>query len=90
MIAARRGMLLALLALCAPAGAQDAPPPAEVERVYVPKKGFERVLRKHPRGVFVEDAELRALLERAGTKPLPPKPEAPAPVATSTTQSWSL
>ena len=66
-----RRSLAVLALLVAPATAQEAPAhkapaPAEVERIYVPSKGFQQVLRRHPRGALITEAELQKLLRLAG------------------------
>ncbi|MBT7691782.1 MAG: hypothetical protein HN750_07165, partial [Gemmatimonadales bacterium] len=79
--AAAQALVLLSLFVAAPAFAQDKDQPATVERVFVPEKGFERVLRKHPRGVMVDDDELRGLLDRASGQPPVAKPTAAPPVS---------
>jgi hypothetical protein len=72
----------AMLLLAAPVLGQEAPPkPPLVERVYVPEGGFQRVLKKHPRGVVLDPSELDALLERAGSRPAPEADLPPPPVS---------
>jgi len=72
----------------APAAAQEGPDagegdPIDVERVYVPEDGFDRVLERHPRGVVVREAELRELLRRAGLEPPPVEAPAEGPLEAS-------
>jgi hypothetical protein len=50
-----------------------------VERVYVPEAGFDRVLKRHPKGVVLSEAELRALLEKASARPAPVEAGPPPP-----------
>lgn len=73
----RRGVGAALLALClAPslAFAQGEAPPKEgpaleqgpaLQRIWVPRKAFTKILARHPGGVMLREAELEALVKRA-------------------------
>lgn len=90
----RHSFALALLALLAPlAQAQQQGPtpdgePLEVERVFVPEQGFDRVVKRYPRGVIVAESELAELLRRAGLKPAPAAtaPTSPVPFAIRATR----
>ena len=54
-----------------------------------PEKAFDRVLKKHPRGVILEETELRLLLKKAGLRPNAPK-TAPAPPIAATIERLTL
>ena len=64
-----------------PAAAPAPLPEPTLERVWVPRKAFTRVLARHPSGVLVESARLEELLQRARAEAaagrVPPREEGP-------------
>ncbi|HBP16710.1 MAG TPA: hypothetical protein DEA08_02810, partial [Planctomycetes bacterium] len=82
----------ALLLLAGSASAQEAEREEPgLERVFVPKRAFSRVLARHPGGVLLTQAELEKLEARAAAqgRRAPRQPEAPAPLA-ATIQSLEV
>ncbi|MGE0707622.1 MAG: hypothetical protein AB7N76_08140 [Planctomycetota bacterium] len=60
--------------------AEDEPPP--IQKVYVPRKAFSKVLARHLGGVLLTEAELDKLVAEASKRPAPPSltPATPAPL----------